>query len=229
MLMIVGSAAWKASALSHRERPRRRPCAPPELAPSAADRSMTGAGAPNAAASAVPDGDVEHQRPSMQRGTCACGTRQPPSEPMPRISSARRRRPPAAALEVDAREAVAYGTLASAARRGRRATGSLDARAASRRAREPGSETVTGATPARVPAAVLSHLAEAAADGRGVWGRDATAAFLLADQDSIGPDGQLILPKLGGRTRVHLSDLVEQRNRSIAFTADVLDIVFVEK
>lgn len=34
---------------------------------------------------------------------------------------------------------------------------------------------------------------------------------------------------IGGRTPVHLSDLVEQRDRQIAFNADLLDIVFIEK
>jgi endonuclease YncB( thermonuclease family) len=100
----------------------------------------------------------------------------------------------------------------------------------------------------------------------GVWGRDQTAGFELVDQDSIGPDGQLVLPKLfrrcsdylrtrtpdetlrdwlrthgppdrpeddrvivGGREQTRLSALVEQRGTSIAFLADLLDIVFVEK
>ncbi|HLL41198.1 MAG TPA: hypothetical protein VK359_07800 [Rubrobacteraceae bacterium] len=31
---------------------------------------------------------------------------------------------------------------------------------------------------------------------RGIWAADTTASFALDDQDSIGPDGQLILPKL---------------------------------
>jgi endonuclease YncB( thermonuclease family) len=115
--------------------------------------------------------------------------------------------------------------------------------------------------------AALRETATAAAGERlGVWGRDTTDEFLLADQDSIGPGGQLILPKLfrrcsdylatrsphetlphwlrthgdpgrpeddevlvGGRTPVHLSELVEQRNRQIAFNADLLDVVFIEK
>jgi endonuclease YncB( thermonuclease family) len=110
----------------------------------------------------------------------------------------------------------------------------------------------------------------AAADAReqrlGIWGRDQTAGFQLVDQESIGPEGQLVLPKLfrrcsdylrtrtpdetlrdwlrtqgppdrpeddlvivGGRDQTRLSELVEQRGTSIAFPADLLDIVFVEK
>ena len=47
-----------------------------------------------------------------------------------------------------------------------------------------------------------------AADARerrlGVWGRDETAAFELIDQDSIGPDGQLVLPKIFRRCSDYL-------------------------
>jgi endonuclease YncB( thermonuclease family) len=47
-----------------------------------------------------------------------------------------------------------------------------------------------------------------AADARegllGVWGRDETAAFELVDQDSIGPEGQLVLPKLFRRCSDYL-------------------------
>jgi endonuclease YncB( thermonuclease family) len=40
--------------------------------------------------------------------------------------------------------------------------------------------------------------------GLGVWGRDETAAFELVNQDSIGPDGQLVLPKLFRRCSDYL-------------------------
>ncbi|HEX8647394.1 MAG TPA: thermonuclease family protein [Thermoleophilaceae bacterium] len=117
---------------------------------------------------------------------------------------------------------------------------------------------------------VLRTLAERAREAqRGVWSRDETAEFRLADQDSIGPAGALILPKLFrrcsdylkaladgfmgtiddwlvgvsstgrrpeddrllvcGRTEVTLSAVVQQLNQRIRFTADPLDIVFVEK
>jgi len=104
--------------------------------------------------------------------------------------------------------------------------------------------------------------------GRGVWAVDSTAQFKLVDQQSIGPHGALILPKLFRRctdyvtavaggfhgnlvdwildvskspTRnendavvvcgleLHLSDLIEQRNRTVIFQPDSLDVVFVEK
>lgn len=108
----------------------------------------------------------------------------------------------------------------------------------------------------------LRAIARAARDsGLGVWGRDATPEFELANQASIGPEGALILPKLYrrctdylesrerrqtlpqwlretgdeddrvivGRIRTRLSELVEQRNRIIAFSGDPLDLVFIEK
>jgi len=104
--------------------------------------------------------------------------------------------------------------------------------------------------------------------GQGVWQLDTTSDFVLGDQSSIGPNGQLILPKLfrrctdflkdvargyqgnlsdwliwiskGSRNEndlvaindtieLHLSDLLEQRNRHIVFKADLLDITFLEK
>jgi len=114
--------------------------------------------------------------------------------------------------------------------------------------------------------ALRALAAEARKAGLGVWDADATSAFTLRGQASIGPEGALILPKLfrrctdylrtrssgetlvhwlqtqgdppgseddevmiGGRTLVRLSDLIEQRNTKIAFSADLLDLVFVEK
>lgn len=113
----------------------------------------------------------------------------------------------------------------------------------------------------------LRATARAARDaGRGVHARDATQEFTLRRQADIGPEGQLVLPKLyrrctdyletrtrgqtlpdwlrttgdadrpeddrvivGGRIRTRLSELVEQRNATIAFSADPLDLVFIEK
>lgn len=113
----------------------------------------------------------------------------------------------------------------------------------------------------------LRATAQAARDaGHGVHARDATREFELIDQASIGPEGELILPKLyrrctdylqthtpgqtlpewlrttgdedrpkddrvivNGRTPTRLSELVEQHNRMIAFSADPLDLVFIEK
>lgn len=48
---------------------------------------------------------------------------------------------------------------------------------------------------------------QARSTGRGVWARDQTAEFLLVDQASIGPDGQLILPKLFRRATDYLKDV----------------------
>jgi endonuclease YncB( thermonuclease family) len=118
----------------------------------------------------------------------------------------------------------------------------------------------------------VTHLRELAAAAReekaGVWAVDQSALFQLVDQDSIGPHGQLILPKLfrratdylkdvaggfrgnladwlkannagsrkeddlvvlPGGVEVTLSSLLEQRNSFVAFSPDLLDIVFVEK
>jgi endonuclease YncB( thermonuclease family) len=53
--------------------------------------------------------------------------------------------------------------------------------------------------------AVLRDIAADARERRlGVWGRDETAAFELIDQDSIGPDGQLVLPKIFRRCSDYL-------------------------
>jgi endonuclease YncB( thermonuclease family) len=116
----------------------------------------------------------------------------------------------------------------------------------------------------------LRELAAAArAARRGVWEIDMTAQFKLEGQESIGPRGQLILPKLFRRctdflrdardgfrgdlkdwliaisrrrsrrendrvvlnevVEVHLSELIEQRNRWVSFSADLLALTFVEK
>ena len=106
-------------------------------------------------------------------------------------------------------------------------------------------------------------------DQKGVWAIDTTSEFMLENQESVGPDGQCILPKLFRRCtdylkdvnkgfkgnladwllwisesksrnendhvlindsiEVLLSELLDQRNRTIVFQADLLDIVFVEK
>jgi endonuclease YncB( thermonuclease family) len=122
-----------------------------------------------------------------------------------------------------------------------------------------------------LPPALRRRLRATAAQAReadlGVWARDTTAEFELIDQESIGPQGQLILPKLfrrctdyldtrssrrqtlpqwlretgddrrpeddrvivAERIETRLSELVEQRNRTIAFSADPLDLIFIEK
>lgn len=51
--------------------------------------------------------------------------------------------------------------------------------------------------------------------------------WLRTHGDPARPEDDLVV--VGGRLTVHLSDLVEQRNDEIAFTADLLDLVFVEK
>lgn len=110
--------------------------------------------------------------------------------------------------------------------------------------------------------------AQAREERLGVWGGDVTSNFILDDQSSIDPQGQMILPKLfrrctdylkdaargyqdnlsdwlvwvsrgsrhendlvvvGDRLEVPLSNLLDQRNRTMVFEADVLDITFVEK
>jgi endonuclease YncB( thermonuclease family) len=126
--------------------------------------------------------------------------------------------------------------------------------------------TVYTSTPHRD---LLREAAETARGGpSGVWAKDASNEFLLQDQASIGPEGQLILPKLfrratdylksvsdgysgnladwliwiseGSRNEndavvvadsmeVKLSDLIDQRNRTVVFQPDLLDITFVEK
>jgi hypothetical protein len=118
----------------------------------------------------------------------------------------------------------------------------------------------------------VAHLRELAAAAReekaGVWAVDQTALFQLVDQESVGPHGQLILPKLfrratdylkdvatgfhgnladwlkanaagtrkendivvlPGGVEVPMSSLIEQRNSFVAFSPDLLDIVFLEK
>ncbi len=129
--------------------------------------------------------------------------------------------------------------------------------------------TVYTSTPAIHRWYLRDVAAGARGDDRGVWELNATSNFELNDQDSIGPNGQLILPKLFRRCtdylkavekgfmgnlvdwmieisatpsrsendrvlidesiEVNFSDLIEQRNRQIAFQADLLNIVFVEK
>ena len=42
-----------------------------------------------------------------------------------------------------------------------------------------------------------------------VWDNDKTDQFVLEDQDSIGPNGQLILPKLFRRSTDYLKDVAK--------------------
>lgn len=55
---------------------------------------------------------------------------------------------------------------------------------------------------------LLRKVASQARDAnRGVWELDTTTEFVLVSQDSIGPDGQLILPKLFRRCTDYLKDV----------------------
>jgi hypothetical protein len=51
--------------------------------------------------------------------------------------------------------------------------------------------------------------------------------WLRTSGDPDRPEDDAVV--IGGRVTVRLSDLIEQRNDEIAFTADLLDLVFVEK
>jgi endonuclease YncB( thermonuclease family) len=64
--------------------------------------------------------------------------------------------------------------------------------------------TVYTSTPVNVRSHLRSVAAGARAAGRGVWGLDTTADWVLAEQASIGPSGQLILPKLFRRCTDYL-------------------------
>jgi hypothetical protein len=72
------------------------------------------------------------------------------------------------------------------------------------------------------PARHISHLrtlaAKARADRLGVWAADHTSGFRLIDQASIGPEGQLILPKLFRRATDYLKDVVAGK-----FTGNLAD------
>ncbi|MGH3687557.1 MAG: hypothetical protein ACRDRU_18690 [Pseudonocardiaceae bacterium] len=58
---------------------------------------------------------------------------------------------------------------------------------------------------------------KARTSGAGVWRRDATADWVLANQASIGPDGQLILPKLFRRCTDYLKAVDK------GFTGNLID------
>lgn len=64
--------------------------------------------------------------------------------------------------------------------------------------------TVYTSTPASHRSQLREIAIKARAAGMGVWGRDATMDWVLADQASIGPEGQLILPKLFRRCTDYL-------------------------
>ncbi|MGH2369390.1 MAG: thermonuclease family protein, partial [Chloroflexota bacterium] len=69
--------------------------------------------------------------------------------------------------------------------------------------------TVYTSTPAS-HRAELRRAAAAARDARrGIWAQDATSDFQLQDQDSIGPGGQLILPKLFRRCTDYLKAVAD--------------------
>lgn len=107
----------------------------------------------------------------------------------------------------------------------------------------------------------------AKAEELGVWKADKTARFTLNNQDSIGPKGQLIFPKVFrrctdylnakskgnkdtflewltvaldddmseddalfvGTEQTSLSEVIRMKGKTIRFTADLMDIVFIEK
>lgn len=64
--------------------------------------------------------------------------------------------------------------------------------------------TLYTSTPADHARTFRALASAARAAGRGVWARDRTRDFQLIDQASIGPDGQLILPKLFRRCSDYL-------------------------
>ncbi len=72
------------------------------------------------------------------------------------------------------------------------------------------------------PARHVSHLRTLAAKARanrlGVWAADHTGGFRLIAQSSIGPEGQLILPKLFRRATDYLKDVVAGK-----FTGNLAD------
>jgi hypothetical protein len=63
----------------------------------------------------------------------------------------------------------------------------------------------------------LRRLAERArSDKSGVWDLDRTGLFHLVNQDSIGPQGQLILPKLFRRATDYLKDVAKGFSGNLA-------------
>jgi hypothetical protein len=66
--------------------------------------------------------------------------------------------------------------------------------------------TLYETTPAEIRSGLRAAALAAREGGRGVWAVDASAAFDLRSQASIGPDGALILPKLFRRCTDYLRD-----------------------
>src|SRR5262249_43385556 len=64
--------------------------------------------------------------------------------------------------------------------------------------------TVYTSTPVSHRRHLRAAAAKARAAGSELWRRDTTAEWLLTDQESIGPNGQLILPKLFRRCTDYL-------------------------
>jgi endonuclease YncB( thermonuclease family) len=52
--------------------------------------------------------------------------------------------------------------------------------------------------------------------GKGVWGQDFTSDFTLVNANSIGPEGQLILPKLFRRSTDYLKDVAKGFDGNLA-------------
>jgi endonuclease YncB( thermonuclease family) len=91
----------------------------------------------------------------------------------------------------------------------------LNARALSEGSAYP---TFYTSTPARHVSHLRTLAAKARANRLGVWAVDHTAGFRLVDQSSIGPEGQLILPKLFRRATDYLKDVTAGK-----FTGNLAD------
>jgi hypothetical protein len=69
--------------------------------------------------------------------------------------------------------------------------------------------TVYTSTPLAHRQLLREASAAARETGQGVWPSDTTSDFLLEDQSSLGPHGQLILPKLFRRCTDYLKDIAK--------------------
>ena len=67
--------------------------------------------------------------------------------------------------------------------------------------------TVYGSTPKAHRLQLREIALKAQAAKRGVWAKDASSNFTLRTQDDIGPNGQLLLPKLFRRATDYLADV----------------------
>lgn len=69
--------------------------------------------------------------------------------------------------------------------------------------------TVYTSTPASHRRTLRPLAEKARQQGKGIWSTDDTADFVLEDHDSIGPDGNLILPKLFRRCTDYLKSVAQ--------------------